>query len=204
MDEINAQQHGERRPKRRDGAVALICGAIVVGMVGMSFAAVPLYRLYCQVTGYAGTTQRAETLPTQVLDRVVRVHFDSNVAKGLPWTFEPAQPWMDVKVGENQLAFYRATNTSVHATTGTSIYNVTPDAVGSHFNKVQCFCFNEQRLEPGQSVEMPVSFFVDPQFVNDEETGHLAGLTLSYTFYPVAASKKVDGQAAIATEGRGG
>lgn len=140
-----------------------------------------------------------------MLDRVVRVHFDSNVAKGLPWEFVPAQPWMDVKVGENNLAFYRAVNTSDHATTGTSIYNVTPDVVGSHFNKVQCFCFNEQRLEAGQSVDMPVSFFVDPAFVSDEETGHLSELTLSYTFYPVAEPRKTDGRAAaIATEGRGG
>ncbi|MDH4982443.1 cytochrome c oxidase assembly protein [Hyphomicrobium sp. D-2] len=204
MDEINAQQQGKRPTGRRDGAVALICGAIVVGMIGASFAAVPLYRLYCQVTGYGGTTQRAETLPTKVLDRIVRVHFDANVAKDLPWTFEPAQPWMDVKVGENNLAFYRATNTSDRATTGTSIYNVTPDSVGRHFSKVQCFCFNEQRLEPGQSIDMPVSFFVDPEFVSDEETGHLSELTLSYTFYPVTAPSKIGGQAGIATEGRGG
>jgi len=199
-----SNDHNRTTAGRRDGTIALICAGIAVGMVGASFAAVPLYKLYCQVTGFQGTTQRAEKGSDTVLDRVVRVHFDGNVAGNLPWTFEPVQPWMDVKIGENQLAFYRATNTSDHATTGTAVFNVTPDPVGPHFNKVQCFCFTEQRLEPGQSMEMPVSFFVDPKFATDEETTRLSELTLSYSFYPVKDPKKIEGQAAAPVKGSGG
>ncbi|WP_072369207.1 cytochrome c oxidase assembly protein [Hyphomicrobium sp. NDB2Meth4] len=196
-------QNGGKQSARH-GIVALICGGLVLGMAGLSFAAVPLYRLYCQVTGYQGTTQRAEKASDVVLDRVVKVHFDANVAANLPWKFEPVQASLDVKVGENTLAFYRATNTSDKTTVGSAVFNVTPDAAGPHFNKVQCFCFTEQRLEPGQSVEMPVSFFVDPSFVTDEETATLPELTLSYSFYPVAEPKKVEGQASVAGAGKGG
>lgn len=189
---------------RRHGVVAAVCAFLVVGMVGLSFAAVPLYRLYCQVTGYQGTTQRAEKASDTVLDQVVKVHFDSNVAADLPWTFEPLQTSVDVKVGENTLAFYKATNNSDKPTVGTAVFNVTPDTAGPHFNKVQCFCFTEQRLAPGQSVEMAVSFFVDPTFATDEDTKGLSELTLSYSFYPVE-QKKADGQASVgAGTGRGG
>jgi cytochrome c oxidase assembly protein subunit 11 len=185
MSEID--QHQERRPRasKRHGAVAAVCALLVLSMAGLSFAAVPLYRLYCQVTGYQGTTQKAEKGSDIVLDRVVKVHFDANTAAELPWTFEPMQSSLEVKVGENTLAFYKATNNSDKPTTGTAVFNVTPDSVGSHFNKVQCFCFTEQRLEPGQSIEMAVSFFVDPAFVTDEETKNLSELTLSYAFYPL-------------------
>ncbi len=199
-------QHQEHRPpapqaaRRRRRRLR----ALVLSMAGLSFAAVPLYRLYCQVTGYQGTTQKAEKASDVVLDRVVKVHFDANVAAELPWKFEPMQSSLDVKVGENTLAFYKATNNSDRPTTGTAVFNVTPDAVGSHFNKVQCFCFTEQRLEPGQSIEMAVSFFVDPAFVTDEETKNLSELTLSYSFYPVAEPKKKEGQAAAASAGKGG
>ena len=199
-------QHREHRPpaSKGHGAVAAVCALLVLSMAGLSFAAVPLYRLYCQVTGYQGTTQKADKASDVVLDRVVKVHFDANVAAELPWKFEPMQSSLDVKVGENTLAFYKATNISDKPTTGTAVFNVTPDAVGTHFNKVQCFCFTEQRLEPGQSIEMAVSFFVDPAFVTDEETRHLSELTLSYAFYPVAAPKKKEGQAAAASSGKGG
>src|SRR4051812_23171130 len=165
-------------------------------MAGLSFAAVPLYRLYCQVTGYQGTTQRAAASSNVVLDRTVTVFFDANVSAGLPWTFEPVQRKVDVKIGENALAFYRATNNADHAVTGTAVFNVTPDAVGLHFTKVQCFCFTEQRLEPGQSVDMAVSFFVDPTFVTDDDTKGLSEMTLSYAFYPVAEPQKKQGQTA--------
>ncbi len=199
-----SQEHQNRTPAApRHGTVALICTVLVLGMAGLSFAAVPLYRLYCQVTGFQGTTQRADKPSDVVLDRVVKVHFDANVAANLPWKFEPVQSSLDVKVGENTLAYYRATNTSDRATVGTAVFNVTPDSAGPHFSKVQCFCFTEQRLEPGQSVEMPVSFFVDPTFVTDEETAKLPELTLSYSFYPVTAPK-VDGQASIGAQGKGG
>lgn len=193
------QQHAPRHLP-----VAVICGVLVLSMTGLSFAAVPLYRIYCQVTGYQGTTQRAEKASNVVLDRTVKVHFDANVAADLPWKFEPVQPALDVKIGENTLAFYKATNTSDKVTVGTAVFNVTPDAAGPHFNKVQCFCFTEQRLEPGQSVEMAVSFFVDPSFATDEETKSLPELTLSYAFYPVNAPKKAEGQASVGTAGKGG
>jgi cytochrome c oxidase assembly protein subunit 11 len=184
--------------------IAAVCSLIAVGMVGLSFAAVPLYRLYCQATGYAGTTQRVEKASGTVLDRTLTVRFDSNVAADLPWTFEPEQRKLEVKIGEMTLAFYKATNNSDHAITGTAVFNVTPEAVGLHFNKVQCFCFTEQRLEPGQTVDMAVSFFVDPEFVKDEDTKDLSELTLSYTFYPADRPKKAQGQAAVSSTDRGG
>ncbi|MBC7832994.1 MAG: cytochrome c oxidase assembly protein [Hyphomicrobium sp.] len=197
------QEHRPPAPKRH-GAVAAVCALMVLTMAGLSFAAVPLYRLYCQVTGFQGTTQKADKASDVVLDRMVKVHFDANTAAELPWTFEPMQSSLEVKVGENMLAFYKATNNSDKPTTGTAVFNVTPDSVGTHFNKVQCFCFTEQRLEPGQSIEMAVSFFVDPAFVTDEETKNLSELTLSYAFYPLAEPKKKDGQAAAASSGKGG
>jgi len=184
--------------------VAAICTVIVGGMVGLSFAAVPLYRLYCQVTGYAGTTQRAEKASDTVLDRTVTVRFDSNVASDLPWDFEPEQHKLKVKIGETTLAFYKATNNSDHAITGQAVFNVTPEAVGLYFNKVECFCFTEQTLEPGQAVDMPVSFYVDPEFVNDDDTKGLTELTLSYTFYEAEKPQKVEGQANAAEVADGG
>jgi len=176
--------------------IAAVCSVIVAGMVGLSFAAVPLYRLYCQVTGYAGTTQRAEKASDKVLDRTLTVRFDSNVASNLPWSFEPEQRRLDVKIGENTLAFYKATNNSDHAITGQAVFNVTPEAVGVYFNKLQCFCFTEQRLEPGQTVDMAVSFYVDPAVAEDDDTKDLSELTLSYTFYPVEEPQEPLGQAA--------
>jgi cytochrome c oxidase assembly protein subunit 11 len=189
---------------KRHLVIAAACSFIAVGMVGASFAAVPLYRLYCQVTGYAGTTQRAEKASETVLDRTVTVRFDSNVAADLPWSFEPEQRKLEVRIGENTLAFYKATNNSDHAITGTAIFNVAPDAVGLYFNKTQCFCFTEQRLEAGQTVDMAVSFYVDPGFVKDADTKDLSELTLSYTFYPVEKPRRrAVGQAAADTAGGG-
>jgi cytochrome c oxidase assembly protein subunit 11 len=204
MTAPNDQHEQQPTAAPRHGAVAAICGLIVVGMVGLSFASVPLYRLYCQVTGYAGTTQRAEKASDVVVDRIVKVHFDANVAAGLPWKFEPVLSPVNVKVGDNELAFFRATNTSNKPTTGTAVFNVAPDQVGTHFNKVQCFCFTEQRLEPGQTVDMAVSFYIDPTFVTDVETQNLSEVTLSYSFYPVAAPKKPDGHASAEDADRGG
>jgi cytochrome c oxidase assembly protein subunit 11 len=204
MSAIDEESKAKPPAGRSHAAVAAVCSVLVLAMVGLSFAAVPLYRLYCQVTGYQGTTQRADKASDVVLDRMVKVHFDANVAADLPWKFEAMQSSVDVKVGENTLAFYKATNTSDRATVGTAVFNVTPDAAGTHFNKVQCFCFTEQRLEPGQSMEMAVSFFVDPSFATDEDTRQLSELTLSYSFYPVA-ERKADGQASVgAGAGRGG
>jgi cytochrome c oxidase assembly protein subunit 11 len=193
MNEQRSSVRGKGGASHR--AVALTCAAIVLSMAGLSFAAVPLYSLYCRVTGYAGTTQRVEKPSTTVLDRTVTVHFDANVATGLPWFFQPEQRKMQVKIGENTLAFYKAVNNSDHPITGTAVFNVTPDSVGLHFNKVQCFCFTEQTLEPGQSVDMAVSFYIDPNFVEDDDTKNISELTLSYTFYPVTAPKQKVGQA---------
>jgi cytochrome c oxidase assembly protein subunit 11 len=189
---------------RRHYVVAATCCAIVLAMAGLSFAAVPLYRLYCQVTGYQGTTQRASKGSDVVLDRTVTVFFDGNVAAGLPWTFGPVQRKLEVKIGDNALAFYRATNNSDHAITGTAVFNVTPDVVGLHFNKVQCFCFTEQRLEAGQTMDMAVSFFVDPDFVTDDDTKNISEMTLSYAFYPASEPQEKLGQAAVGGTGRGG
>ncbi len=198
-------KHGREPPtRRRHFVVAAICSTIVLAMTGLSFAAVPLYRLYCQVTGYQGTTQRANKGSDVVVDRTVSVFFDANVAADLPWTFEPVQRKLDVKLGENALAFYRATNNSDHAVTGQAVFNVTPDAVGLHFNKIQCFCFTEQRLQPGQTMDMAVSFFVDPSLATDDDTKNISEMTLSYAFYPVSEPQKKQGQAAIGGTGRGG
>ena len=147
----------------------LACLAAVAGMGALSYAAVPLYRMFCQATGYGGTTQRAEKAPDVVLDRVITVRFDANVTPGMAWTFEPEQRTVDVKVGETTLAFYTATNTSDQPITGEATFNVSPDIAGSYFAKIECFCFKEQRLEAGQPVEMPVSFFVDPTIMKDRD-----------------------------------
>lgn len=183
-----------RTVAKRHRTVAATCAFVVLSMVGLSFAAVPLYRLYCQVTGYAGTTQKADKPSNVVLDRTITLHFDANVAPDLAWRFEPVQRTMDVKIGENALAFYRATNLSDEPLTGTAVFNVTPEAAGIHFNKIECFCFTEQTLEPGQSADMPVSFFVDPAIVDDEDASYLSELTLSYTFYRTDAPAQNTGQ----------
>lgn len=177
------EQDTKTRTGDKKGLVALSLAALVAGMVGLSFAAVPLYRMFCQATGYGGTTQRAETAPTDVLDRMVTVRFDANVNPNLPWSFAPEQRTMQVHIGENALVFFKATNNSDKPVSGTAGFNVSPQAAGRYFTKVQCFCFTQQTLAPGQSIEMPVSFFVDPKFVEDESTENIPEITLSYTFY---------------------
>lgn len=165
--------------------IAGLCGAIVLGMVGMAYAAVPLYDLFCRVTGYGGTTQLAQYDPGAILDREVTVRFDASAERGFPWDFEPLQKEMTVRLGETALAFYRATNNTDQPVTGIASYNVSPFKVGPYFAKLECFCFNEQTLQPGQSMDMPVIFFVDP--VLDEQTrlDDVKTMTLSYTFFSV-------------------
>lgn len=170
--------------------VAAFCVMGVCAMAGLAYAAVPLYKLYCQVTGFGGTTQRAEKPSDVVLDQTIKVRFDANTAPSLAWNFEPVQRTLDVKFGESTLAFYRATNTSDRPLKGTAMFNVTPEAAGVHFNKIDCFCFTEQTLAPGETVEMPLTFFVDPKLVTDEDAKHVTSITLSYTFYPVDEPKK--------------
>lgn len=168
---------------RRNGVTALIAGAVGVGMVGMAFAAVPLYQLFCQVTGFAGTTQRADDVASEVLDRTVMVQFDANVSEDLGWDFRPRDRRVTVNVGEPIEIVYLATNTTDHVTTGTASFNVTPETTGGYFMKVACFCFTEQTLQPGETVEMPVLFYVDPSIAEDRNLDYVDTITLSYTFF---------------------
>jgi cytochrome c oxidase assembly protein subunit 11 len=170
---------------RRHRKVGTIAAGSALFMLGLAFAAVPLYRMFCQVTGYGGTTQRVVKASDTVLERTVVVRFDATVGPGLPWTFEPVEREVTVKFGETRLAFYRATNNSSKPVVGTASFNVAPDQVGVYFNKLECFCFTEQLLEPGESIDMPVSFFIDPAMVKDKDAAHIGQMTLSYTFYPV-------------------
>jgi cytochrome c oxidase assembly protein subunit 11 len=186
-------------PKRRHSILALSLVGLVAGMVGLSFASVPLYRMFCQVTGYGGTPQRAEKAPGEVLDRTITIRFDGNVDHSLPWTFAPVQQTMDVKIGETALAFFKASNNSSVPVSGRAIFNVAPELAGRYFTKIECFCFKQQTLAAGQTVEMPVTFFVDPKIVDDEDTKDISEITLSYTFYrsdepnPPAAAVTTDG-----------
>ena len=175
--------------EHRNCKVAVGAALFAFGMLGLAYASVPLYRLFCQVTGYAGTTQRVAQPSATVLDRMVTIRFDANVAAGLSWTFKPERTTIDVKIGENTLAFYRATNTTDRAIVGSATFNVTPEIAGGFFNKIECFCFKEQRIEPGQTIDMPVSFYVDPSIVKDKDASKISTITLSYTFYPVDKPK---------------
>ena len=179
------------RKERANGVIVGTCLAFVVGMVGMAYAAVPLYDMFCRVTGYNGTTQRVEQASDVILHEKVKVTFDANTAAGLPWEFTPVERDIDVRIGETVQVMYRAKNLSSEPTTGQATFNVTPMAAGAYFNKVQCFCFTETTLQPGEEMEMPVVFFVDPEIVKPVETKGIRTLTLSYTFYPREPSKPV-------------
>lgn len=168
----------------RNGIVAVLCAALVAGMVGLSFASVPLYRLFCQVTGYEGTTRRASVAPDIVVERSLTIDFDANVGPGISWRFEPVQRQQRLKIGEQGLAFYRVSNRSSTPQVGMAVFNVTPHKAGSYFNKIECFCFTAQRLAPGQSAELPVAYFIDPAINDDPDLKKLTTITLSYTFYP--------------------
>ncbi len=176
---------------RNDAVVVGVCLAFVGGMIGMSYAAVPLYDMFCRVTGYNGTTQRVEQVSTTILDRKMTVTFDANVAPGLPWEFKPLQREVTLRIGETAQVEFEAKNTSDVPTTGQAIFNVTPMVAGAYFNKVQCFCFNETELKPGETLKMPVVFYIDPDIVNTPETNNIGTLTLSYTFYPRENAKPV-------------
>lgn len=155
---------------------------IVVGMGSLAAASPPLYRIFCQVTGFGGTTMRAQALPDSISDRVITIRFDANVSD-MPWSFQPEQRAVPVRIGENGLVSYRATNRGSVAMTGMATFNVTPEIAGPYFSKIACFCFTDQRLEPGESVEMPVSFFVDPAILKDRNLDDLKTITLSYSFF---------------------
>jgi len=175
-----------RRGLGRDAVVAAICGLVVVLMVGASYAAVPFYNWFCRATGFNGTTQVATSAPISApLARKIAVRFDSNVAGGLPWKFEPEQTEIEVKIGQVVTVFYTVTNQSARTTTGQAAYNVAPLTVGAYFQKINCFCFTEQTMAAGEKREMPVVFYVDPALVADNDNDGLNTITLSYTFYPV-------------------
>ena len=170
--------HTDRRHLR----IALVLGLLVVGMVGAAYAAVPLYALFCQVTGFGGTTQVSAGNPKGIIDRQMTVRFDSNVGGDLPWTVKPARAITD-NIGAVETVNYVATNKSSRPITGQAIFNVAPEAAGIYFNKIECFCFTEQTLQPGETVEMPVTFFVDPDIAENDELRTIREITLSYTFY---------------------
>jgi cytochrome c oxidase assembly protein subunit 11 len=181
-----SQEMASRRGLTRDATVAAICGLVVVLMVGASYAAVPFYNWFCRATGFNGTTQVATSTPSGApLSRKVAVRFDSNVASGLPWKFTPEQTEIEVKIGEVATVFYTVTNQSARTTTGQAAYNVAPLTVGAYFQKINCFCFTEQTMAPGETREMPVVFYVDPSIVDNSGDDVPNTITLSYTFYPV-------------------
>jgi cytochrome c oxidase assembly protein subunit 11 len=188
------------RPTPRNlGLTAAACAVFVAGMVGMSFAAVPLYRVFCQVTGYGGTTQRADRAPDTTVDRIITVRFDANVGNGLGWSFRPLQRSVKVKLGEVGEVSFRAENRTGAPTAGSAVFNVAPGEAGLYFNKIACFCFTEQELAPGEAIDMPVTFFVDPALAADPDLGPTNTITLSYTFYPSAEPEKPVAAAAIQT-----
>jgi cytochrome c oxidase assembly protein subunit 11 len=171
--------------ERRTRRTAWICAGIVAAMVGLAYASVPLYRLLCQLTGFDGTPVRAKTVPAAPGEHQIAVRFNAETGRGMPWIFRPVQREVTVKVGEPTLIAYRAHNPTSRTITGQATFNVTPEYAAKYFAKVQCFCFNEQTLAPNQTVDMPVSFYVDPAIVDDPDGIHLQAITLSYTFFAV-------------------
>jgi cytochrome c oxidase assembly protein subunit 11 len=170
--------------RRRDLMVAAACGVCVAAMIGASYAAVPLYDWFCRVTGFAGTTQVATAAPTTVLDRKITVRFDANVGPGLPWRFEPERNSIEVRLGEVVTVHYRAINEAARPIVASAAYNVAPLNLGAYFQKINCFCFTEQRLAAGEKRDMAVVFYVDPAIAKDADGADVNTITLSYTFYP--------------------
>ena len=185
--------------RRRGKRIAIGCFAFSMGMLGAAYASVPLYELFCQVTGYGGTTQRAEAGPAAVSDRSINVRFDSNASPGVPWRFQPNERQVTVKLGEVRQTSYHVRNEADYPVTAVATFNVTPLSAGVYFNKLYCFCFNEQTLQPGEAVDMPVVFFVDPAMLEKEELKDAPTITLSYTFFPVSK-----GEAPVAAARQGG
>jgi cytochrome c oxidase assembly protein subunit 11 len=163
--------------------LAIACGVIFCGMVGAAFAAVPFYRAFCQATGFAGTVRRAYAPPSAISSRTVEVDFNTNV-RGLAWDFAPNVPSQVAHLGDSKLAFFKVTNTSDRPLTGRAVYNVSPDSAGGYFSKLECFCFTNQTLQPHQTAEFPVVYYVDPRFGTDDDTREIKVITLSYTFFP--------------------
>ena len=183
---------------RRNRRTGLAAAGVVTFMVGLSFAAVPLYDLFCRVTGFGGTTQRSAAAPGAVGDRPITIRFNATTHPNLPWRFTPEQPSVTLRLGEEGFAFYSATNRSETPVTGVSTYNVTPEKVGRYFHKIACFCFDEQTLTPGERVDMPVTFWVDPKIAEDPSTRDVTTITLSYSFFRTIEDAKKAGALANA------
>lgn len=178
--------HGPSDPRalaRRNARIGLVCAVVFAGMVGAAYASVPLYRAFCQLTGFDGTVRQAQAAPTQVLDRTLTIRFDGNV-RDLPWDFRPDQVSQEVKIGDTGLAFFRVTNNGKTPLTGRATYGVLPQSAAAYFQKLECFCFTEQTVQPGATMEFPVVYFVDPRYATDSETRGGQEITLSYTFFP--------------------
>ena len=176
---------------RKNLRVAAIAGSVAVGMVGLAYASVPLYGMFCKATGFGGTPQRADGAPETATNKSIAIRFDANTAGSLSWNFHPVQPVMKVRVGEQNMAHYSATNTANKVLTGTAIFNVSPAEAGAYFDKIQCFCFTKQTLKAGESVDLPVVFFVDPAILDDPDSKSISEITLSYTFFPVDKTEAV-------------
>jgi len=177
--------------QRRMHRTALACLGVAVGMVGLAYASVPLYSLFCRVTGFDGTPVVRENNASEILDRTIAVRFDANVAPGLNWRFTPEKPEIAVKLGETTTVYYKVTNVGDKPATGIATYNVQPDLAGTYFSKLECFCFTEQTLKPGESLESAVVFYVDPRILQDSDVKDLTSITLSYTYFPSKAGKPV-------------
>jgi cytochrome c oxidase assembly protein subunit 11 len=201
---MSPRENNAKSGNRNHGVIALACVAFVFGMVGVSYAAVPLYKIFCQVTGYGGTTQRVEQYSDTVLDETITVRFDANTAAGLPWDFAPMQRDVTMKIGETTQIAYRAENLFKTPTSGRSSFNVTPQIAGAYFMKVECFCFTDTRLAPGEEMEMPVVFYIDPAIVDLPEMKNTRTITLSYTFYPIEESAGEENSASLPKANIGG
>ena len=176
---------------RRMQRTAFACVGVVVGMVGLAYASVPLYDLFCKVTGFGGTPIVRDENGSEIMDRTIAVRFDSNVAPGLNWRFSPEKPEVKVKLGETTTVYYKVTNAGDRPSTGIATYNVQPDLAGTYFSKLECFCFTEQTLQPGETLESAVVFYVDPRLVQDADVKDLTSITLSYTYFPSKGGKPV-------------
>jgi cytochrome c oxidase assembly protein subunit 11 len=192
---------------RRNAKVAAICAVAFFGMVGAAFASVPLYRAFCQLTGFDGTVRKAEVAPAKALDKTLTVRFDANV-RNLPWTFTAEQTSQTVRIGETGLAYFKVTNNGDKPITGRAIYNVVPESAGAYFQKLECFCFSDQTIPAGKTVEFPVIYFVDPEYAADFETKGKPEVTLSYTYFPSVeadgAQKQADASHAQRASALGG
>jgi cytochrome c oxidase assembly protein subunit 11 len=183
---------------RKAGVTALACAGLAFGMIGLAFASVPLYDMFCKATGYDGTPRTGRAPTAAAIDDSMVVHFDTNVSSALPWRFQAESPKVEARLGETKTVFFRVKNTGSTPSTGIATFNVQPGLMGSFFVKVQCFCFNEQTLQPGETMDFPVVFYIDPEVRKDSNTAHLSEMTLSYTYF---ASKNGQPTAALATTG---